>query len=130
MLEQQDYILRIIGLWGQALRRALESLRIGQGGDALDYSEQAIGLALDSDPALVLRLTPQGLVAYLGIGGAIDVRRVKMLADALDARAEALESLGRDTEADLDRARAAAIRDASGLEGSETFEPFPPVPRP
>jgi len=121
MFEQQDYILRIIGLWGQALRRALESLRLGRGGDALEYSEQAIGLALDTDPSLVLRLTPEGLVAYLGIGGAIDVRRVKMLADALDARADALDALSREQEADLDRRRAGAIREAAGLDGTEVL---------
>lgn len=119
MFEQQDYILRMIGLWGQAIRRALESLRLGHGGAALEFAEEAIGIALDGDPSLALRLTPDGLVAYLGIGGALDVRRVKMVGDALDARAEALDALGRVDEADLDRRRAAAIRDAAGFDGTE-----------
>ena len=112
---EQDYILRIIGLWGQAIRRALESLRLGHEADALDYTEHAIGLALDTDPSLALRLTPDGLVAYLGIGGAIDARRAQMLADAFDARAKVLLQMRRDAEADLDIARAEAVRSAAGI---------------
>jgi len=118
---EQDYILRIIGLWGQAIRRALESLRIGHQAEALEYAEQAIRLALDTDPALALRLTPEGLVAYLGIGGDIDSRRAQMLADALDARARVLLEMGRDGEADLDTARADAVREAAGIEAVSDF---------
>lgn len=112
---EEDYILRIISLWGQAIRRALESLRIGNRSEALEFTEKAIGLALDTDPALALRLTPEGLVAYLGIGGAIDPRRARMLADALEARSHVLLALGRDSEADLDMARADAVREAAGI---------------
>ncbi len=115
---EQDYILRIIGLWGQAIRRALESLRLGHEAPALELSERAIGLAIDTDPALALRLTPDGLVAYLGIGGEIDTRRAAMLADALEARARILLAMCRDAEADLDLARADAVREAAGIEAS------------
>lgn len=116
---EQDYILRIIATWGQAIRRALEALRLGHEADALDLTERAVGLALDTDPALALRLTPEGLVAYLGIGGEIDPRRARMLADALDARARVLLALHRDEEADLDVARAEAVRDAAGIPPSD-----------
>jgi len=119
MVYEQDYILRIIGMWGQAIRRALESLRLGHEAEALDLTEHAIGLALDTDPSLALRLTPGGLVAYLGIGGAIDSRRAQMLADALDARARVLLAMGRDTEADLDYRRADVVREAAGIEATD-----------
>ncbi len=112
---EQDYILRIIAMWGQAIRRALESLRLGREAEALDLTEHAIGLALDTDPGLALRLTPEGLVAYLAIGGAIDPRRAQMLADALDVRARVLLVMHRDEEADLDMARAEAVRNAAGI---------------
>ena len=105
-------------MWGQAIRRALESLRLGHEADALDLTEKAIGLALDTDPALALRLTPEGLVTYLGIGGAVDSRRAQMLADALEARSRVLLAMGRDEEADLDMARADAVRDAGGISTS------------
>ena len=112
---EQDYILRIIELWGQAIRRALESLRVGRESEALDLTERAVGLALDTDPALALRLTPEALVAYMSIGGGIDPRRAQMLADALDARARVLLALHRDAEADLDTSRADAVRDAADI---------------
>jgi hypothetical protein len=112
---EQDYILRIIGMWGQAIRRALEALRLGHEAEALDMTEHALRLALDTDPTLALKLTPEGLVAYLRIGGAIDPRRAQMLADALDARARVLLEMRRDAEADLDLARAEAVRDAAGI---------------
>ena len=122
---EQDYILRIIGLWGQAIRRALESLRLGHEAEALDLTEHAVGLALDTDPSLALRLTPDGLVAYLGIGGAIDPRRARMLADALDARARVLLAMRRDAEADLDAARAEAVRAAAGISAEQDADwPF------
>ncbi len=125
---EQDYILRIIALWGQAIRRALESLRLGHEAEALDLTERAIGLALDTDPALALRLTPEGLVAYLGIGGALDVHRARMLADALDARARVLLQMRRDAEADLDMARAEAVREAAGIEARELEDVLVEVP--
>ena len=121
MVYEQDYILRIIGMWGQAIRRALESLRAGHKAEALEYVESAIALAIGTDPSLVLRLTPEGLVAYLGIGGGIDSRRARMLADAFDARARVLLSMGRDAEADLDMARADAVREDAGIEALSEF---------
>lgn len=119
---EQDYILRIIGLWGQAIRRALESLRLGHEEEALDSAEHAMELALDTDPSLALRLTPEGLVAYLGIGGEIDPHRAQMLADALDARSRVLLAMRRDAEADLDMARAEAVRTAAGIVAGDIDE--------
>ena len=110
MFEQQDYILRIIALAGAALRRALEQFQLGHASQALEYTDEAIGLVLDTDPELVLRLTPEGLSAYLGIGTLLDDRRLRLLAETLEARADILEGMGRAEESGLDARRAAAVR--------------------
>ena len=110
MFEQQDYILRIIALGGAALRRALEQFGLGHSSEALEYTEEAIGRVLETDPELVFRLTPEGLSTYLGIGGLMDDRRLELLADALEARARILGEIGRSDEAELDDRRAAAVR--------------------
>ena len=110
MFEQQDYILRIIALAGAALRRALEQFQLGRASQALEYTDEAIGLVLDTDPELVLRLTPEGLSAYLGIGTLLDDRRLRLLAETLEARADILEEMGRAEESELDARRAAAVR--------------------
>jgi len=110
MFEQQDYILRIIALAGAALRRALEQFQSGHASQALEYTDEAIGLVLDTDPELVLRLTPEGLSAYLGIGTLLDDRRLRLLAETLEARADILEEMGRAEESELDARRAAAVR--------------------
>ena len=110
MFEQQDYILRIIALAGAALRRALEQFQLGHASQALEYTDEAIGLVLDTDPELVLRLTPEGLSAYLGIGTLLDDRRLRLLAETLEARADILEEMGRAEESELDARRAAAVR--------------------
>lgn len=110
MFEQQDYILRIIALAGAALRRALEQFQLGHASQALEYTDEAIGLVLDTDPKLVLRLTPEGLSAYLGIGTLLDDRRLMLLAQALESRARILEEMGRAEESELDARRAAAVR--------------------
>lgn len=110
MFEQQDYILRIIALAGEAIRRALEQLRLGHNVQALRFADEAIGRSLDADPELVLRLTPEGLVTFLGIGTLTDDRRLELLADALELRARILRGLERGQEAEIDDRRAAAVR--------------------
>lgn len=110
MFEQQDYILRIIALAGESIRRALEQLHLGHNAQALKFADEAIGRSLDTDPELVLRLTPEGLVTFLGIGTLTDDRRLELLADALELRAQILRGLERDQEAEIDDRRAAAVR--------------------
>jgi len=110
MFEQQDYILRLIAITGEALRRALEQFQIGHNAQALKLTEEAIGRSLDTDPELVLRLTPEGLTTFLGIGTLADDRRLELLAEALEMRSSILRSLDRADEADLDERRATAVR--------------------
>lgn len=126
MFEQQDYILRIIALAGAAIRRALEQFQLGHASEALEYTDEAIGRVLETDPELVFRLTPEGLSVYLGIGPLLDDRRLQLLAEALETRARILESMERSEESELDARRAAAVRmlitGESGGEGEDDVD--------
>lgn len=120
MLYEKDYVLRLIQMAGQMVRRALELLR--EGGDpaeALDLLEQSVQRLSNTSPRLVERLTPEGLVTFLGAGGRPDPRTARALAEALQVRAEALDALGRSEAATLAREQAAALRESAGDEGSE-----------
>ena len=110
MLEQRDYILRLIAMAGDMVRRAMERVRGGQPAEALEMLEQAVQRLANTSPRLVERLTPEGLVTFLGAGGPPDPRVAASLADALDARADALDALGRAAESELARSQAAALR--------------------
>ena len=112
MLQERDYILRLIAMSGEMIRRAMERIRGGQPAEALEILEDAVQRLANTSPHLLARLTPEGLVTFLGAGGPVDPRIAVSLADALDARAEALASLDREAESALARAQASALRAA------------------
>jgi hypothetical protein len=122
VLAQQDYILRLIAMAGQMVRRAMERVRGGQPAEALEMLEQAVRRLANTSPDLVARLTPEGLVTFLGGGGSLDARVTAALAEALDVRAEALEALGRASESGLARAQASALRAAAVAQESDGRE--------
>jgi hypothetical protein len=101
VVEERDYIMRLIAMAGEMVRRALEQL------------ETAVQRLANTSPDLVARLTPDGLVTFLGAGGPLDPRIAGTLADALEARGSALEALGQDTAAALALAQARALREAA-----------------
>lgn len=119
MLQERDYILRLIAMGGEMVRRAMERVRGGQPAEALELLEQAVQRLANTSPDLVARLTPEGLVTFLGAGGPPDPRVADSLAKALDARAEALGALGRPGEASLAREQARALRAAAGAQESD-----------
>jgi len=110
VLEQQDYILRLIAMAGDMVRRAMERVRGEQPAEALDLLDEAVRRLANTSPRLVERLTPEGLVTFLGAGGSPDPRVAATLAEALETRAEALAALGSGEGSDLARAQAAALR--------------------
>ncbi len=110
---EQDYILRLIAMSGEMVRRALEKTRAGQTAEALELLDEAVQHLVNTSPRLLERLTPDGLVTFLGAGGPVDPLLAASLADALDAKADMLSALGRATEADLHRAQADALRAAA-----------------
>lgn len=110
---QTDYILRLIEQMGGLIRRAFERFR-GGGSDAesIELVHQAIGLVVDMDPVLFLRLSPQSMVSFLEISG-FDDRVVTLLAEAIELQAEVEEGEGDLVLADVRRSQAAALRAAT-----------------
>lgn len=122
MLQERDYILRLIAMSGEMVRRAMERVRGGQPSEALEMLEDAVQRLANTSPLLLARLAPEGLVTFLGAGGAVDPRLALSLAEALDARAEALAALGRADDSGLARAQAGALRAAAGAHESDGAE--------
>lgn len=110
MQYQNDYILRIIEQMGSAIREAFRRFRDGESAEeSLELTNQAIGLVVDMDPELFLRLAPPSMVSFLEISG-FDDRLVLKLAEALELEAEILLSEGALIEAGVRREQAAAVR--------------------
>jgi hemerythrin len=121
---QNDYILRLIELAGDMLRRAMAKNRSGEAAEALDLLDQAVRHLANTSPELLSRLTPDGLVTFLGAGGAPDPATAVTLATALEGKAAAFELLGRQGESRLHRDQAAALRAAtSGARMPESSRP-------
>jgi hypothetical protein len=103
LLNQSDYVLRLIEQMGGLVRRAKEKLHIVDAEEPYEVSGQAIGLALGIDPSLASRLSPQSLVSLLKLG-------------SLDDRVEAgaLQTGGNATAAEVRREQASAARSLLG----------------
>ncbi len=106
---QSDYILRVIEQFGTVLRKMLASLREARPEEALELSEQAIGIALDMDPELALSLDAESLIFLIGMGGNPDPVRLLMLAEALAIRFEALRDSGNLEAAEREKDRVLVI---------------------
>jgi AraC family transcriptional regulator of adaptative response/methylated-DNA-[protein]-cysteine methyltransferase len=118
VIEERDYILRLIAMAGEMVRRALERLHDGEPSQALDQLEIAVERLSNTSPDLVARLTPEGLVTFLGAGAPPDPRVATSLAEALDARGRALDALGQGAASALALAQARALRAAVAREGA------------
>ncbi len=106
---ENDYVMRLIEQMGGMIRRALERLRLGADEEPYELTEAAIGLALDMDPATVLRMSPQSLVSLIEIGN-LDDRVVALIAEAIEVEAEAYQADGDLVVAGVRREQAAAVR--------------------
>ena len=112
MQYQSDYLLRIIEQMGAALREAFARFRGGADPEEpLALTEAAIGLVVDMDPKLFLRLSPPSMVSFIEISG-FDDRVVAKLVEALELEADILESQGDIVEARVRREQAQALTDA------------------
>lgn len=112
MQYQQDYILRVIEQMGAVLREAFAAYRGGASPEEpLALTEAAIGLVIDMDPQLFLRLAPQSMVSLVEMSGTDD-RLVEKLAEVLVLESDILDSEGRMIEASVRREQATALRDS------------------
>ncbi len=107
---QSDYILRLIEQMGSLIRSALARIGVG-GGDAesLEEVERAVGLALELEPEVARRLSPDSLASLIEIG-MTDDRVLELVVQALEVEAEILERNGEIIDARLRRAQADAVR--------------------
>ena len=106
---QNDYVLRLIEQMGSLIRLAFERFRTGESnGRAFELTNETIELAVDMDPELFVRLSPQSMVSFLDLGE-YDERVVEKLAEALDLQAELFESEGSLIEAGVRRSQSAAV---------------------
>ncbi len=109
MQYRSDYVLRIIEQMGSALREALSRFRGGAGSEeSLALTEEAIGLVVEMDPKLFLRLSPQSMVSFVEIGN-YDERLVTKLVEALRLEADILDTEGSIVEAGVRREQAQAL---------------------
>jgi hypothetical protein len=110
---QSDYILRLIEQMGGLIRRATEKMRTGGAEEPYELADQAIGLALDMDPSIASRLSPQSLASLLELGN-LDDRVVELVAQAIELEADVLQSGGELIAADVRRDQANAVRSLLG----------------
>lgn len=111
---ESDYVLRLIEQMGTLMRVAFERFREGAGDDEpLEMTQAAIGMVVDMDPELFLKLAPQSMVSFLELSS-YDERVVERLAEAIELQADILESEGSLVEASVRREQAAALRGSLG----------------
>ena len=109
MQYQSDYVLRLIEQMGALIRKAMEKERLGGDSEIYALAEQAIGLALDIDPAVVARLSPASLASMLELSN-LDDRVIELVAEALEIQAGSLEIDGEVLNGERKREQAKAVR--------------------
>lgn len=114
-------MLRLIEQVGTLVRRVLKAS--GESPEeAVQIAEEALRLAADTEPSLIDALTPESLVAFLGAGGEMDVARTVLIARVLEARADALEAVGREAPAAAQRTKADALWAAARLSAPDVID--------
>jgi hypothetical protein len=108
MQYQSDYVLRLIEQMGGLVRRALEMLRMGNEEEPYELAEEAIALALDIDPRVASRMSPQSLTSLLELNN-LDDRVIELVGEALIVQADALERTGELVDAGVRREQSAAV---------------------
>lgn len=113
MQYQSDYVMRLIEQMGGLVRRAMEKMRTGGAEEPYELAGQAIGLALDMDPSVASRLSPQSMASLLELGNHDD-RVIELVAQAIELEAEVLQSAGEMIAAEVRRDQARAVRSLIG----------------
>jgi hypothetical protein len=118
MLEQ-DYLMRMILAFFEAINRSLEEDKEHHPEEASDFVENGISQALDMDASLVLGLAPESFANIVKVSGN-DPRVVEYVVHSLMLDAEYKEEAGEVGVAELRRQQADALADSFG---------FPRAPR-
>lgn len=101
-------MLRLIEQMTAVIRRALEKSGIKDAEETYGVADQAIGLALDMDPALASRLSPESLVSLLELGS-LDDRVIELVAQAIELELTTLPAEGETILAELRRSQVDAV---------------------
>lgn len=109
MRYQDESVLQVIDRMSELIRSAHDRLHAGGVESPYDLADQAVGLALDMDPAAVSHVSPQSLASVLEMSNPDD-RIVTLLAEALEIEASYCQANGRLIEADLRVRQAASVR--------------------
>lgn len=110
MQYQSDYVLRLIEQMGSLVRRALDLLREGDSEETYELAEEAVGLALDMDPTLAARLSPQSLASLVEMNN-LDDRVIELVGTALRVQGDVLEREGELVQARVRRDQSKAVLD-------------------
>jgi hypothetical protein len=112
MMQQNEYVLRLIEQMGSTLRVATQRFSEGASAqESLDATNQAIAMAVELPAELFVRMSPQSMASLLDISSADD-RMVEKVAEALQLQADVFQSEGFMIEANVRREQAAAVRDS------------------
>ena len=114
MLEQ-DYLMRMLLSFFEAVNRSLEKDKEHHPEEASDFVENGISQALDIDAGLVLGLAPESFANIVRVSGS-DPHVVAYVVHSLMLDAEYKDANGEHAVADLRRDQADALADAFGLE--------------
>lgn len=107
---ENDHDPRVAERMSALLSAAFRALGSGEyGAHAYDLSGEAIELAVDMDAEQFVALAPQSMVSVVDAEG-YEGKVVRLLADAIDLRAEMLESQGEVIVAEVRRQQSAALR--------------------
>ena len=111
---EQDYLMRLLMQFMEAMRRSIE--RADDGRDpaaAADMLENAI-----VDGSMLLSLAPESMASVLQVSG-VDPHVTEYVANSLQLESEFLRSAGNDELAEVRAGQAQALASAYGLELAE-----------
>ncbi len=110
---QSDYILRMIEMVGQAIRRIVSALREQRPNEATGIAGEAVSEIMGVAPDTLDRLSGPSIVTLLSFGGAVDGFKAHMVGELLYARADAYRDAGLAIESARDVERATAVLSAA-----------------
>ena len=111
---QQDYLVRMLTMFAEAIRRSLEKSRDRDPRGAAEMLEAAIGDATDIDGSVLLSLTPESIASIMMVSG-VDPRVTEYIARSLKLEATYLADAGEAELAQLRSEQADAVAAAYGL---------------
>ncbi|CAM2747079.1 MULTISPECIES: hypothetical protein [Slackia] len=112
---QQDYLMRMLIQFFQAVTRAMEEGNKRRPDEAAEALENAMSEAIDMDANVMLGLEPTSFASIASVSGT-DPRVVEYLVRSLSLEATYLDEAGKGSIADLRRRQSDALADAFDID--------------